>query len=285
MARPIRIEYPGALYHITSRGNEQKSIYVNDSDRRYFIALLEQTLKRFNWICYSYCLMDNHYHLLIETVDPTLSKGMRYLNGVYTQRMNREYSRVGHLLQGRFKAIIVEKESYLLELCRYIVLNPVRAKLVKMPEEYPWSSYRAMIGVVPHPSLLNMEWVLSFFGRNAAMAMHNYRKFVMDGVHAKSPWKDLKGQIALGGPDFLKGIEPLLSSKKTAQEIPKIQRYLNRPKLKDIFSREIISEKSKRNKLIIKMYYEHGYTLQAIAHATHLHYTTISGIVNAMELN
>src|SRR3990167_5084236 len=151
MARPIRIEYPGALYHITSRGNEQKSIYVNDSDRRYFIALLEQTLKRFNWICYSYCLMDNHYHLLIETVDPTLSKGMRYLNGVYTQRMNREYSRVGHLLQGRFKAIIVEKESYLLELCRYIVLNPVRAKLVKMPEEYPWSSYRAMIGVVPHP--------------------------------------------------------------------------------------------------------------------------------------
>lgn len=285
MARPIRIEYPGAVYHITARGNERKSIYANDADRRCFITLLEQTVKRFNWICYSYCLMDNHYHLLIETIDPTLSKGMRHLNGVYTQRMNRVHSRVGHLFQGRFKAILVEKGSYLLELCRYIVLNPVRARLVKLPEEYPWSSYRAMIGLVPRSNLLTVEWVLSCFGDNAAKAIYNYQKFVLDGIRAKSPWEGLKGQIALGSPHFLKAIEPLFSNKKMAQEIPKIQRYLNRPNLKEIFSKEIISEKNKRDELIVKMYHEYGYTLRAIAQATYLHYTTVSGIINATESN
>jgi REP element-mobilizing transposase RayT len=139
MARPLRIEYPGAVYHITSRGNAYQDVFLDDADRERFLEVLKQTVDRFNWLCHAYCLMMNHYHLLIETVDPTLSRGMRQLNGVYTQAFNRRHERVGHLFQGRYKAILVEKETYLLELSRYIVLNPVRAKMVKKPEEWEWS--------------------------------------------------------------------------------------------------------------------------------------------------
>jgi putative transposase len=130
MARPIRIEFSGALYHVTSRGNRQEDIYEDDTDRSVFLSVLEKTCSTNNWICHAYCLMSNHYHLLIETPDSNLSKGMRQLNGVYTQSYNRIHNRVGHVFQGRFKAIFVEKETYLLELARYIVLNPVRAGMV-----------------------------------------------------------------------------------------------------------------------------------------------------------
>ncbi|MDZ7924872.1 MAG: transposase [Marinagarivorans sp.] len=124
MARPLRIEYAGALYHITARGNAQQSIYLTDKDRKLFLSLLATACERFGWFCHSYCLMTNHYHLLIETANPNLSKGMKYLNGTYTQSFNRGHQRVGRVFQGRFKAIMVERDSYLLELCRYIVLNP-----------------------------------------------------------------------------------------------------------------------------------------------------------------
>ncbi len=126
MSRPLRLEYAGALYHVTSRGNERKPIYLEDDDFELFLECLAGVCERFNWVIHSYCLMTNHYHLLVETPDGNLSKGMRQLNGVFTQDFNRRHKRVGHLFQGRYKAILVDKESYLLELCRYIVLNPVR---------------------------------------------------------------------------------------------------------------------------------------------------------------
>jgi len=146
MARPLRIEYDGALYHVTSRGNERKSIFRDDADRKLFLKTLSQVTDRFNWVCHAYYLMNNHYHLVIETPDGNLSKGMRELNGVYTQAFNRRHHRVGHLFQGRFKGILVQKESHFLEVCRYVVLNPVRAKAVKHPREWAWSSYRATGG-------------------------------------------------------------------------------------------------------------------------------------------
>jgi len=120
MARPLRIELAGALYHLTARGNAQEKIYHTDDDRQQFLILLQNTVRRYDWYCHGYCLMDNHYHLLIETNVPTLSKGMKYLNGTYTQYFNRQHQRVGHVFQGRFKAILVQKESYLLALLRYI---------------------------------------------------------------------------------------------------------------------------------------------------------------------
>ena len=127
MARPIRIEFAGALYHITSRGDRREAIYEDDTDRFRFLEVLGEVVERFNWRCHAYCLMTNHYHLVVETVDGNLSKGMRQLNGVYTQWSNRRHRRTGHLFQGRYKAILVDSEAYLLELARYVVLNPVRA--------------------------------------------------------------------------------------------------------------------------------------------------------------
>jgi len=151
MARPVRIEFPGALYHITSRGDRREDIYLGDGDRRLFLALLAEVCERFNWSGHAYCLMSNHYHLLIETPDGNLSKGMRQLNGVYTQRFNDVHGRCGHVFQGRYKAIIVEKDAYLQEVARYIVLNPVRARMVGDPQDWPWSSYRATTGAASCP--------------------------------------------------------------------------------------------------------------------------------------
>ena len=149
MARPLRLAFAGALYHVTARGNERRSIFLGDedSDRAVFLDVLGATCERFNWLLHAYCLMTNHYHLLVETPDANLSKGMRQLNGVFTQYVNRTHARVGHLFQGRFKAILVERESYLLELCRYVVLNPVRARMVADPGDWPWSSYRATVAI------------------------------------------------------------------------------------------------------------------------------------------
>ncbi|HAU1322460.1 TPA: addiction module toxin RelE, partial [Legionella pneumophila] len=151
MVRPLRIEFAGGLYHITSRGNRKEAIYLSDEDRENFLSVLGDTCLKYQWLCHSYCLMTNHYHLLIETPLGNLSKGMRYLNGVYTQKFNKSHKRIGHVLQGRYKSILVEKDSYLLELSRYIVLNPVRVGMVEKADEWSWSSYLATSGRVPIP--------------------------------------------------------------------------------------------------------------------------------------
>ena len=155
MSRPLRLEFAGALYHITSRGNRKEAIYEVDTDREGFLSVLADVCKTYNWECHAYCLMDNHYHLLVETPDANLSKGMRQLNGRYTQNFNREHHRVGHVFQGRYKAILIDKNSYLLELSRYIVLNPVRAHMVRSVIDWPWSSYRATVGEQVKPGWLN----------------------------------------------------------------------------------------------------------------------------------
>ncbi len=146
MARPLRIEYPGAVYHITNRGNDKKAVFKDDQDRETFLKILAFVNKRYHWLCHAYCLMDNHYHLMIETPDGNLSLGMRQLNGVYTQARNKRYNKTGHLFQGRYKAILIQKDTHLLEVCRYVVLNPVRARMVEKPEDWRWSSYRATGG-------------------------------------------------------------------------------------------------------------------------------------------
>jgi putative transposase len=169
MARPLRIEIPGAIYHVTARGDRREPIYETDADRQYWLRLLGEVCQRFNWHCHAYCLMDNHYHIVIETIDGNLSAGMRQLNGVYTQWHNRTQGKVGHVFQGRFKAIIVQRESYLLELARYVVLNPVRAGVCAQPQDWPWSSYAAMLGAA-HPPWLNTAWLLAQFGSSSEQA-------------------------------------------------------------------------------------------------------------------
>lgn len=280
MARPLRLEYPGALYHITSRGNARQEICLDDRDRRIFLNTLGEVIKQFNWICHAYCLMDNHYHLLIETPDGNLSRGMRHLNGVYTQKFNARHERVGHLLQGRFKGILVEKESYLLELSRYIVLNPVRAKMAADPAEYPWSSFRSTIGIEPCPYFLKYDWLLEKFGRDKEEARTNYQEFVRKGIGASSPWQKLQGQILLGNEKIIEQMKPLLKETTTIREIPKTQRFANRSPLESLLSMENVHSKRRRNESIRKAYFEHGYKMTEIAKTLRLHYTTISKVVS-----
>ena len=207
MVRPVRLEFSGALYHVTARGNARQDIYVDDKDRRYFLETLSYCTKTYHWQCHAYCLMSNHYHLLIETGDANLSKGMRHLNGVYAQYFNTRHKRVGHLLQGRFKAILVEKESYLLELARYIVLNPVRARMLHSASGWPWSSYRPTAGLAEIPPCLTTEWILQAFSDNLKSSRTGYEQFIAEGSNQPSPWEKLRNQIYLGSDQFIEAAQ------------------------------------------------------------------------------
>lgn len=223
MARPLRIEFAGALYHITSRGNERRDIFFSDDDRLAFLKTLSQVCERFNWLCHAYCLMSNHYHLLIETLDGNLSKGMRQLNGVYTQYVNRTHGRVGHLFQGRYKGILVQKEAYLLELARYIVLNPIRAGMVRKLEKWPWSSYPATAGLVEKPRFLVIDWLFSGFSGDRRAATRAYVHFVAEGKRQPSPWQVLKNQIYLGSDQFVQDMQKRMPLNHSLNDIPKQQ--------------------------------------------------------------
>ena len=277
MARPLRIEYPGALYHLTARGNARTPIFLDDEDKSLFLAILGDLVERYNWCCHGYCLMDNHYHLLIETPDANLSAGMRQLGGIYTQRFNRRHDRVGHLFQGRYKSILVEKERYLLELCRYLVLNPVRAHMVANPGDYPWSSYTATAGISSKPQFLHTAWILAQFGNNHKTAQRKYREFVMAVIAKESPWTKLQGQCLLGDEQFLQTLMPHLDQKREETEIPRSARFAGRPLLTELFHADLAD--SERNKTIARAHLQYGYSQQEISVQTGLHYSTVSRII------
>jgi putative transposase len=278
MARPLRIEYDGALYHVTSRGNERKAIFKDDSDRPLFLTTLAQVIERFHWLCHAYCLMKNHYHLVIETPDGNLSKGMRQLNGVYTQAFNRRHRRVGHLFQGRFKGILVQKESHFLEVCRYVVLNPVRAKSVSRPGEWVWSSYRATAGLTARPKALTIEEILGHFGRRKSASQKKYRRFVREGIDQKSIWEDLQAQSLLGAEGFAEALRAHASGKAKVAEIPKGQRLIGRPSLEKLF-RNTRTTKANRDRIIAEAVTRHGYSQMEVARHLKLHYSTISRLI------
>lgn len=283
MSRPLRIEYPGAVYHITSRGNALENIYCDDQDRDNFLSVLGSVVKKYNWLCHTYCLMDNHYHLMIETLDANLSLGMRQLNGVYTQRYNRRHGKPGHLFQGRFKAILVDKETYLLELCRYVVLNPVRAGILESPDEWKWSSYLSTTGARQCPDYLTTDWLLGIFGSKKKTAQNQYKQFVAEGIKKDSPWKKLEGQILLGREGFLDNLKALITDKENVKEIPKKQRFAGRSSLSEIFRYRQVKEKSIRDSGIYEAHMRQGYTLKEIADYLDIHYTTVSKVVREME--
>lgn len=283
MARPLRIEFPGAVYHVTSRGNARQAIFIDDEDRGRFFNVLSIVVERFNWLCHAYCLMGNHYHLLIETLNGNLSKGMRELNGVYTQGFNRRHRQVGHLFQGRYKAIIVEKDNHLLSLCRYVVLNPVRVGLVKRPEQWRWSSYKATIGLGKRPSFLTVDWILSQFGGRKRVAMEKYKRFVMEGVDKESPWETLRGQIFWGTDEFIQQLSGLLDEKGNIEEVPRLQRYVARPLLSELFKGKKVKGRKAEDKAIYAAYVRYGYTMKEIAEHLGFHYATISRAIKQVE--
>ncbi len=285
MARPLRIEYPGVLYHVTTRGNAGARIFKTDKDREYFLNLLGFIIERFHWLCHAWCLMDNHYHLILETPEGNLSRGMRQLNGIYTQKYNWKYTKTGHVFQGRYKAILVGKESYLLELCRYVVLNPVRANIVKSPQDWKWSSYRSTTGRAKPPPWFSTDWILAQFGRSRRRAQRLYHQFIMEGITKGAPWKDLKGQIFLGDKGFIEECKRLLNPSTDLQEIPRLQRYAERPVLAELMNEGIRRNKAQRDRTIYRAHVTYGYTLKEIADHLRVHYTTISKIMNKDKRN
>lgn len=279
MTRPLRIEYPGAVYHITSRGNEKKTIFKDDQDRENFLNTLQHVNKRYNWLCHAYCLMTNHYHLLVETPDGNLSLGMRQLNGVYTQLFNKRHKRNGHLFQGRFKGILIQKDSHLLEVCRYVVLNPLRAGMEESPGQWKWSSYRATAGKEkPHPSLTT-DWVLGQFSGKRNKAEQEYRQFVKWGIGEKSIMLDVKGQVILGEDEFVDSLADHLKKHQHVPEIPRSQRYANRPTLDKIFNKSILRDRKKRNRKMVEAVEKYVYRQSELARYLGLHTSTVSNLV------
>ena len=275
MARPLRLEYEGALYHVTSRGNAGEQIFSDDRDRNRFLEILGDVVSRYAWICHAYCLMNNHYHLLIETPQAHLSRGMQLLNGVYTQWFNRRHKRVGHLFQGRFKSILVEKDNYLLELARYIVLNPVRAKIVQSVCDWPWSSYTATAGEEQAPAFLTVEQILIQFDADPVRAVRAYRQFVREGLTV-DVWDELQAGLFFGSDRFVERLRPLLNDKSLDPEYRKRERFAARPSLQELFVD--VTDRATRDEQIYQAVRVHHYTLKEVGACVGLRYSTISVI-------
>jgi len=265
VSRPLRIEYPGAFYHVTSRGNERKMVFQSTRDREKYLSYLESAHDRYGAIVHVYCLMGNHYHLLLETPRGNLSKILHHINGAYTTYFNIKRSRSGHLFQGRFKGILVEKDAYCKELSRYIHLNPVRAGLVKTPSEYPWSSYRYFIGKDRRPEWLTTELVLGDFGGEERKRYRGYREYVERGEtrELESPLKRVVASTFLGSEEFINDIKTkyLERMKIDKRNIPSIKKVFRGPSFEDI-EKEVVKVLGKDRTFYKKIciYMSHQYS-------------------------
>jgi REP-associated tyrosine transposase len=271
MARPLRIEFPGAIYHVMSRGNAKQDIYLDDHDRRRFLETLWEVCERSDWQVWAYCLMPNHYHLLLQTALPNLSRGMHDLNGSYSIAFNGRHQRVGHLFQGRFRALLVDRDGYFFELSRYIVLNPVRSGLCDRPEGWRWSSYRATAGLAAAPPRLAAGTVLDGFGPNRREALPEFIQFVTAGLAAADPAVAQRIPTIVGDDAFVAGIAHAVD--EPSLEVPKAERAL---KPLEVYARQATS----RNDAVRTAYASGAYTQVAIARHFGLHYTTVCRILD-----
>lgn len=278
MARPLRLEFPGALYHLTARGDRGESIVEDDEDRTCLLEVLAQALERFDASCFAYCLMGNHYHFVVQTHRANVSRLMRHINGVYTQRYNRRHKQRGHVFQGRFKAIVVDRDAYFLEVCRYVDLNPVRAKLVRRPQDWRWSSYRAHVGLAGGPLWLQSAQIYGQLAATPSAARRRYAQFVFEGKNVMLWDKALSGQIYLGDEEFVSQIRGRSTMESQSGEIPRAQR---RPKLKPIES--YMKGRAGRDAGIAKAYLEGGYTQTAIARVAGLSISRVSRLIKMHE--
>jgi len=278
MARPLRIQFPGALYHVTSRGNAREPIFTGDEDRRCFLRILGQVVDRHRWVCHAYCLMPNHYHLLVQTLEANLSRGMRQINGVYTQRFNRANQRVGHVLQGRFGAVLVARDSHLLELARYVVLNPVRAGLVARAEDFRWSSLPAVLGLAPVPEWLDTRALLARFG-----SPERYLDFVREGVGRPSPWGAVRGSV-LGSDGFRQRLVRPIGPRVREPEFPREERFVYRESLEAGLPPVAVANRAVRDGRIRERMRSGLYSASEIGRHLGLHRSTVTRIGRAEPL-
>ena len=252
------------------RGNAKEAVFRDDDDRRTVLSVLRHVLDRYGWLLYTYCLLGNHYHLVIETPLPNLSVGMRQLNGLYARRFNRRHGRVGHVFQARFRSVLVESESYLLEVCRYVVLNPVRAGLCDDPADWPWSSYNATAGTAAAPVPLALDRLLGAFAPTRRLARRRYREFVLKGL--EEVLEDCIRGERLGDEPFLRDD---FGHDKPIPEVPREQWLPIPPSLDELFARE--------ERPIATAYRRYGYTLREIGDYLGCHYATVSRALRREE--
>ena len=277
MTRPLRIEYPGALYHVTARGNRRSPIYFDDGDRYIWLEILGRICKRFNFVVHAYCQMTDHYHLMIETVDGNLAQGMRQLNGQYAQQLNWRHDLVGHLFQGRYKAFLVQKASYLLELSRYIVLNPVRAGIADGPDGWDWSSYRMMVSQFAAPAWLERDWLLGQFGSDRAAAVEAYRSFVHAGIGGASPLAAARADLLLGDEVFRRESAARVAAENMIA-VARPQRRLSAQSLSQY--RHLYID---RDEAIAQAYWSTAYSMSEIGDYFGVTYQTVSRAVTRIE--
>lgn len=278
MARPLRIEFPGGLYHVTSRGNRENRVFLDDEDRDLFLRVLASVRERFKWLIHAYCLLDKHYHLLIETPEANLSAGMRQLNGVYTQSINRRHGIAGHVFQGRYKAVLVQKDSHLLKVSRHIAVNPVRVRLTRSARDWKWGSYRALAGLGPVPEWLECDGTWSQLNADPIVAQKKYRAFVKAGRDAPPLWDQLTNQIFLGEPDFAERMREHLDADISLADIPNAQ-LRAAPIPLERFEAESVD----RDRAIAAAYASGAYTMKKIGAHFGLHYSQVSRIIRAVE--
>lgn len=281
MARPLRLDVSGGFYHVMSRGNERSNIFIDDEDRRRFFKIFLSSTERYAVRCHTFCLMGNHYHLLLETPDGNISEAIRHLNGVYAQWFNNRHNRVGHLFQGRFKSILIDVDTYLLAVARYIVQNPVRASLVTHPSDWKWSSYGALAGLTLPPSFLTTGFLLhSFDTSDLKRARERYCQFI-DEDHDHDKKIQAEGPI-LGSTEFIETFRDELADSATLREFSRAERFIAKRSLKDIF--HCYSDRQMRNSLIYEAHIHYGYTMTEIAKHLGLHIMTISRVVRKKEM-
>lgn len=287
MARPLRIEFPGAVYHVTSRGNRRELVFLDDRDRSMLLGVIGEALIRFKAHMLAYCLMGNHYHFVLQTELANLSRVMRHINGVYTQAFNARHDRVGHLLQGRYGAILVDSDAYLLEVSRYVELNPVRAGIVAKPEDWHWSSYRTHVGMAAPPCWLATEDLLAHVhGRalanraDAQEARSRYAEWVRGGVGARLWETGLRQQMYLGDDEFIERMQSRASpGRRHSPGIPVVQR--SSPWTLDQWRQH----SSTLADAVTGAYRESGMTMTSIASSLSVSVSTVSRMIRAREAN
>jgi putative transposase len=269
MARPLRVELPGATYHVTARGNRRSRIFSDDKDRKVFLATLEHVVERFGWQCLAYCLMGTHYHLVVNTPQANLARGMRQLNGVYAQAYNRRRSRGGHLFEGRYSSVLVQRDHHLFNVVRYVAMNPVAAGLCDRPESWPWGSHAETLGLRPR-SFVDSAALLSLLSPSPHEALRLYHELIERDADDE-PRLDV---AALGDREFLREV---LGEARPSPEVPRREWSDARPSLGELLAGDdvglAIATASRR----------YGYTLREIADALGCHYSTVSRRLRAAE--
>lgn len=285
MARPLRIEYHGAFYHVTSRGNERKAVFEKRRDREKFLSYLDSATQRYGAVIHVYCLMENHYHLLIETPLGNLSQIMHHINSAYATYFNIKHDRSGHLFQGRYKAILIEVDNYAKELSRYIHLNPVRAGITENPVAYEWSSCGYYTIERKAPGFLQRQFILSYFDRKPYRAMKRYHRFVnaAGDQDYMNPFSRISNPVILGSDEFISEIKDrCLKAKAVDRDLPALRQLSSSPEF-DQIEKAVDLALPTKGKLArqVKLYFCHRYSGQKLSEIGKRYDIGLSGVTQA----